>query len=159
MLAIVGVAYTNISQKPLVGYWEFLTLVTGILCVVTQWPEAEDKKARFQLVWTQALHWAAVLVTMNVMLLAGVQQILPSPATSLVLLILLALGTFLAGLNFLSFPLCLLGVAMAFAVPAIAWLKLSVLFFVLVLVLLFGLAMLFWPRGVGTVKLPGDGSG
>jgi len=110
-LAIAGVAYTNISQKPLVGYWEVLALATGVLCVVTEWPRAEDKKARFQLMWTQALHWAAVLVTMNIMLLAAVQQILTSPATSLVLLMLLALGTFLAGLNHLSLPLCLLGLA------------------------------------------------
>jgi hypothetical protein len=151
-LAIAGVAYTNISQKPLVGYWEFLALATGALCVVTQWPEADDKKARFQLMWTQGLHWVAVLVTMNIILLASVQQILPSPATSLVLLMLLALGTFLAGLNFLSLPLCLLGIAMAFSVPAIAWLKLSVLFLVLVVVLLIGLAMVFWPRGAGASR-------
>ena len=30
VLAIVGVAYTNISQQPLVGYWEFLALATGM---------------------------------------------------------------------------------------------------------------------------------
>ncbi len=47
--------------------------------------------------WTQALHWLAVLVAMNIMLFSGVQQVLPALATGLVLLILLALGTFLAG--------------------------------------------------------------
>jgi hypothetical protein len=36
----------------------------------------------------------AVLVTMNIMLVSGVQQLLPMPATGLVLLTLLALGTF-----------------------------------------------------------------
>src|SRR5690348_4135764 len=54
-LAIFGVAYTNISHKPLVGYWEFLALATGLLCVVTNWP-ASDNKARFQLMWMQAAH-------------------------------------------------------------------------------------------------------
>jgi hypothetical protein len=145
-LAIAGVAYTNISHKPLVGYWEFLALATGVLCVFTGWPQADDRKTRFRLIWTQALHWVAVLLTMNIMLLAGVQQILPSPATSLVLLMLLALGTFLAGLNLLSLPLCLLGVAMAVTVPAIAWLKLSMLFLVLGAACLLGLAIIFWPR-------------
>ena len=71
-LAIGGVAYTNISRRPLVGYWEFLAIVMGIVCVVTQWSEFEDKRARFRLMWTQALHWLAVLVTMNVMLLSVV---------------------------------------------------------------------------------------
>jgi len=147
-LAIFGVAYTNISHKPLVGYWEFLALLTGLLCVVTNWP-GSDTNARFRLMWTQAAHWAAVLVTMNIMLLAGVQQILPSPATSLVLLILLALGTFLAGLALLSLPIALLGVSMAITVPAIAWLKLSVLFLVLAAVLLLGIGMIFWQRHAG----------
>src|SRR5207237_8992998 len=90
-LAIGGVAYTNISQRPLVGYWEFLAVVMGLVCVVTQWSELADKQARFRLVWTQALHWLAVLVTMNIMLFSGVQQLLPKLATRLVLLILLAL--------------------------------------------------------------------
>jgi hypothetical protein len=48
---------------------------------------------------------------------------LPAPATSLVLLTLLALGTFLAGVDFLSLRICFLGLVMALAVPAIAWLK------------------------------------
>ena len=34
-LAIGGVAYTNISQPPLVGYWDFLFIAMGIVCVVT----------------------------------------------------------------------------------------------------------------------------
>jgi hypothetical protein len=46
---------------------------------------------------------------MNIMLLSGVQQLLPAPATSLVLLMLLALGSFLAGLNLASLELCFLG--------------------------------------------------
>jgi len=146
VLAIVGVAYTNVSQQPLVGYWEFLALATGAVCVVTQWASARDKQARLRLVVTQALHWAAILVTMNIVLLSGVQSILPAPATSLVLLTLLALGTFLAGVNFLSLQICFLGVAMAIAVPAIAWLKQSALFLLLAAVLVIGLVMTFWPR-------------
>jgi hypothetical protein len=145
-LAISGVAYTNMSRQPLVGYWEFLALAMGVLCVVTEWSALGEKQARFRLIWTQALHWAAVLVTMNVMLLPGVQQLLPALATGLVLLMLLALGTFLAGLNLLSLQICFLGVALALAVPAISWLKQSVLLVILAAVFLIGLGMTFWLR-------------
>jgi len=145
-LAISGVAYMNVSHQPLVGYWEFLTLAMGVVCVVTEWPKVDDRQARFQLILKQALHWGAVLIAMNIMLLSGVQQLLPSPATSLVLLMLMALGTFLAGLNLSSLQICFLGVAMAFAVPAIAWFKQSALFLLLGGVLLIGLALTFWPR-------------
>jgi len=148
-LAIAGVAYTNVSQRPLVGYWEFLALATGVLCVFSEWENAGDRDARLRLMWTQALHWAAILITMNIVLLSAVQNMLPAPAMSLVLLTLLALGTFLAGVNFLSLQICFLGLAMALAVPAIAWLKQSALFFVLAAVFLVGLGVAFWPRQTG----------
>src|SRR5579863_8902375 len=64
VLAVVGVAYTNVSRQPLVGYWEFLALAIGVVCVVTKWTEVEGKEAQLRLVWTQALHWVAVLATM-----------------------------------------------------------------------------------------------
>jgi hypothetical protein len=95
-LAIVGVAYTNMAHQPLVGYWEFLALATGVVCIITEWPKLDGRQAHLRLIWMQSVHWVAVLVAMNVMLLSSVQQFVPTPATSLVLLILLALGTFLA---------------------------------------------------------------
>ncbi|MET4045678.1 hypothetical protein [Bradyrhizobium sp. RT6a] len=146
VLAIAGVAYTNVSHQPLVGYWEFLALAICIVCVVTKWPETQGKEARLRLIWTQALHWVAVLVTMNIILISGVQQLLPTPATGLVLLTLLALGTFLAGVSLLSLQISFLGLAMGIAVPAISWLKQSVFFFLLGAVLLIGLGITFWLR-------------
>ena len=110
------------------------------VCVINKWPEIDSKQARWRLIWTQALHWVAVLVTMNIMLVSGVQQLLPTPATSLVLLISLALGTFLAGVSLLSLQIAFLGLAMGLAVPAKSWLQQSVIFFLLGAVLLIGLA-------------------
>jgi hypothetical protein len=152
MLAISGVAYTNISHQPLVGYWEFLTLAMGVVCVVTDWTKVDDRRARWQLILKQALHWGAVLVAMNIMLLAGVQQFMPAPATGLVLLMLLALGTFLAGLKLPSPQICFLGVAMAVAVPAIAWFKQFALFLLLGALLLVGLGLALWPRRQGNER-------
>jgi hypothetical protein len=144
VLAIAGVAYTNASHQPLVRYWEFLALAIGVVCVVNKWPEIDGKEARWRLIWTQALHWVAVLVTMNIMLVSGVQTLLPTPATSLVLLILLALGTFLAGISLLSLQIGFLGLAMGLAVPAISWLQQSIIFFLLGAALLIGLGITFW---------------
>jgi hypothetical protein len=145
-LAIFGVAYTNISHQPLNGYWEFLSVAMGFVCVATGWPNAHDRQARLRLMWTQAAHWVTILVTMNLVLLRGFQSLLPTPATSLVLLMLLALGTLLAGINLLSLEISFLGLAMAIAVPAVAWLKQSALFFVLAAVLIAGIGIAFWPR-------------
>jgi hypothetical protein len=145
-LTISGVAYTNISHQPPAGFWELLAIMMGALCVLTEWTKGEDRHDQLQLLWTQSLHWIAVLVTMNIMLLTGVQRTLAWPATSLVLLMLLALGTFLAGLNLRSLAICFLGVALVLAVSAIAWLKQSALFLVLVALFLIGLGVIFLPH-------------
>jgi hypothetical protein len=144
-LALGGVAYTNMSHSALNGYWEFLALLTGAVCIFTRWDVHSDRSARIQLIWTQALHWIAVLIAMNVMLLGGVQQQLTAGGSSLVLLILLALGAFTAGLSLMSTQLCFLGVVIAAAVPAISWLQQSVLFIVVAAVFLVGLALTFLP--------------
>jgi hypothetical protein len=145
-LAIVGVAYTNMAHQPLTGYWEFLALATGVVCVITEWPKLDGRQAHLRLIWMQSVHWVAVLVAMNIMLLSGVQQFIPTPATSLVLLLLLALGTFLAGLNLALLPICFLGLSLALAVPAVSWLKQSILFLALIAVFLLGVAVMLWPK-------------
>jgi hypothetical protein len=149
ILAIAGVAYSNFAHQPLTGYWEFLAVAIGVMCVVTRWDKASDRTARFHLIGTQTLHWAAVLVSMNIMVLFRVQSMLPAPAVSLVLLTLLALGTFLAGVAFLSLQICFLGAAMALAVPAIAWLTQSFLFLLLAAILFGGIALALWPARSG----------
>lgn len=120
-LTILGVAYTSVSHQPLIGYWEFLAIATGLVCITTGWLHIHDPKPRFRMVWTQALHWLAFLVAMNIVLFPDVQAMLNAPATGLTLLMLLALGTFVAGVH-VSWHICALGIAMALFVPAIAWL-------------------------------------
>src|SRR6202163_3291871 len=146
-MVLAGVAYANPSHKPIAGDWELLTLMSGGVCIFTEWGKTEDKQARVRLVWTQTVHWIAVLVAMNIMLLSSVQQLLPAPATSLVLLMLLALGSFLAGLNLASLELCFLGLVLALAVPAVSWVKQSMLFVILAGAFVVGIGITFWSSG------------
>ena len=82
---------------------------------------------------------------MNIMLMPSFQQWLPQPATGMVLLTLLAVGTFLAGIHLLSLQVCFLGLAMALSIPAMTWLKQASLLLLLVGVAAVGLAIVFWP--------------
>jgi hypothetical protein len=144
ILTLFGVAYASFSRQSIVGYWEFLTPVIGILCVVTAWPRAPDRAARLRLVWTQALHWLAFLVAMNLLLLSGVASTLSADASGLVILTLLALGTFVAGVHIQAWQICVLGVIMALAVPAIAWIERSALLLLLVFVALAAVGAVLW---------------
>src|SRR5271166_3978352 len=148
-LAIFGVSYSNFSGHPINGYWEFLAIAMALLCVVTGWPKTPDRQARLTLLWTQAAHWVAILVAMNLVLLQGFQQLMPVQAVGLILMLLLGLGTFLAGINLFSLRICFLGLAMALSIPAMTWLKQASLLLLLAGVAIAGLAVAFWPRGRG----------
>jgi hypothetical protein len=144
VLAIFGIAYNSYSKQSIVGYWEFLALVICVVCIGSGLPHAHDKKARLRLVWTQALHWLAFLVAMNVMLLPNVQRMMNADATSLAILTLLALGTFTAGVHILSWQICLVGVVMAVGVPASAWLERSALLLSVGALALLGIGLASW---------------
>ena len=144
VLAIFGIAYNSYSKQSIVGYWEFLALVICVVCIGSGWPHAHDKKARLRLVWTQALHWLAFLVAMNLVLLPNVQRMMDAEATSLAILTLLALGTFTAGVHILAWQICLVGVVMAVGVPASAWMERSALLLGLGAFALLGIGLASW---------------
>src|SRR5215471_9682529 len=64
-LAIFGVAYTSFAQRPLTVYWMTLVPFIGTICVLARWRDVESKNEHLRLIWTQALHWGAVLLAMN----------------------------------------------------------------------------------------------
>ena len=146
ILTLLGVAYTSFLKQPIMGYWELLAPVIGLVCVGAGWPSANEKNARWQLMFTQALHWAAFLLVMNMMLLPGVQRILNASATGLAVLMLLALGTFTAGVHVVSWQVCLLGIIMALCVPAAAWIEASALIVALISMAALGIGVVLWWR-------------
>jgi hypothetical protein len=144
ILTTVGVAYTSFSKKPITGYWELLAPLIALVCVGAGWPSATDYAKRLRLIATQALHWFAFLLVMNMMLLTSVQRDFSASATGLAIFTLLALGTFTAGVHVLSWQVCLLGLIMALGIPAIAWIENSALLLVLVAGAIIGIAAVFW---------------
>ena len=47
-LAIFGVAYSNFSGHPINGYWEFLAIATGLLCIFLRWPNVPERESRLK---------------------------------------------------------------------------------------------------------------
>ena len=144
ILTILGVAYTSFSKQPIIGYWEILAPIIGLVCIANGWASAADNATRLRLITTQALHWLAFLVVMNLLLLPGVQRVFTASSTGLAVFTLLTLGTFTAGVHILSWQICLLGLIMALGIPAIAWIENSALIVVLIAAGLLGIAAVFW---------------
>lgn len=147
-LAIFGVAYTSVAQQPLFGYWEFLGVAVGVACVAIGWRQTKDRRERIVIARTQLLHWAAFLVAMNIVLWPSVNTFLNGPATGLALLLLLALGTFVAGVH-ISADIAVLGLALAVAVPAIAWFKQYALILALGVLVIAAAGVALWSRRDG----------
>lgn len=144
VLMILGVVYTSFSKQPIIGYWEILAPIIGLVCVAAGWRGAVGRAARLQLIGTQALHWLAFLVVMNLMLLPSVQRTFTANATELAVFTLLTLGTFTAGVHVLSWQICLLGLIMALGIPATAWIENSSLILVLIAGGVLGIVSVFW---------------
>jgi hypothetical protein len=144
LLTIGGVAYTSFSKHPILIYWEILAPIIGLVCVWYGWPGSGDNAARLRLVGTQVLHWLAFLLVMNMVFFASVQRLFTATSTALAIFTLLALGTFTAGVHILSWQVCLLGLIMAFGIPALAWIENSALLLVLVAAVVVGIGGAVW---------------
>lgn len=144
VLALFGVAYTSITRTPMTFYWFALTPFIGIVCVVTRWPATKNRDERLNLVWTQALHWGAVLAAMELLYIADVGNVLSTDSRALYVLTLLALGTFTAGVHIAAWRICLVGIILALGVPAIAWLQQSALLISLAVLIVVGIGAPLW---------------
>ena len=144
ILTTLGVAYTSFSKQPIVGYWELLAPLIALVCIGSGWPSATDRTARLTLIGSQALHWLAFIVVMNLLLLPSVQRNFTANSTALAVFTLLALGTFTAGLQVFSWQVCSLGLVMALAVPAIAWIENSALIVVVIFAMMLAVGVAVW---------------
>ena len=144
ILTTLGVAYMSLTKQPLVGFWELLAPLLALVCIGSGWPSANDRTARLILVGSQVLHWLAFIVVMNVLLLPSVQRNFTANSTAIAVFTLLALGTFTAGLQVYSWQVCSLGLVMALAVPAIAWIENSALIVAVIFVMMLAVAVVVW---------------
>jgi hypothetical protein len=81
------------------------------------------------------------------MSVADVSRIMSAPANALAAMTLLALGAFTAGIHVASLPVCIVGIVLVVAVPAIAWLEESALILLLATIFLAAVVVpLFWPH-------------
>ena len=144
ILTTLGVAYTSFSKQPIVGFWELLAPLIALVCIGSGWPSAADKTARLILIGSQALHWLAFIVVMNMLLLPSVQRNFTATSTAIAVFTLLALGTFTAGLQVFSWQVCALGLVMALTVPAVTWIENSALIVAVIFVLMLAVGVVVW---------------
>jgi hypothetical protein len=128
-LAILGVALASLG--PMTVYWEFLVPLFGAVCVYTRMHAARQQAALGRLLRIEVLHWGAVFVSMQLVFF-GASQMMNVDAAGLVIMTLLALGTFTAGAQIGSWRICLVGAVLAIGMPFVAWLERATLLITLI---------------------------
>lgn len=123
LLSLAGVAYTSIAPQASSLFWTLLAVAFGCFCVAAGWNHARGKRARWRLLWTQALHWGALLLCMQLLFIPDMQRMLNTDAIGLALISLMSLGTFLAGVHAASWRICVAALLMAVAAPVIAFIE------------------------------------
>jgi hypothetical protein len=144
VLSFAGIAYTTFAQRSSALYWEILVPIFAVICIVTGWYPAYDERKHWRLLWTQILHWGAFLAAMQLMFMPGVQRTMNTSANGLSLLILLALGTFVAGVHAGSWQISVVGIVLALGVPAIAWVEQSALLVLIAVLVLMAVVVGVW---------------
>lgn len=138
--ALVGVALESLTPQPMTLYWEILAPLFGIVCVFARLRDAQHQAALTRLVRIEALHWGAVVVAMRLVFVGDVRRMMNIDATALMVMTILALGTFTAGAQIGSWRICLVGVILALGVPFVAWLEQATLLITLGSIALLALA-------------------
>lgn len=152
-LALGGIVLTAFRGPTPYYYWMALAPIYGLISIMSGWRRLDTGSERLQLIATQALHWLAFVGAMWLMFLPQVRGIENDNATTLTLLILLALGTFVAGVHARAWRVCAVGGFLALSVPAVAWIQEAAALLLVVsgLVVLFGIAF-WWMRHHESVR-------
>jgi hypothetical protein len=139
LLALAGV----ILRLPVI-YWVILMPVFGTISIVAGWPHATTRQARIDLLVGLALCWAALLLSVWLLFSGGVQGVLNANASSLAMMTLLALGTFVAGVQARVWRICAVGVVLFAAVPGLGWLDQSPLMWTVATIVIVAIGGAVW---------------
>jgi hypothetical protein len=136
-LSIVGVGITDFSPADSYKYWVAMVPIFCGACLILEWSRVRGRGYKWTTILrTQLLHWAGLLVAVRLVFEMLHKGRLDNENTGLVILLLLALSTFIAGLH-LGWRLCLVGGFLGAALVAATYLEEYVW-----ILLLIGLAVL-----------------
>jgi hypothetical protein len=121
--SIIGIGITDFSPADSYKYWVAMVPIFCGACLILEWSRVRGRGFKWTtLLRTQLLHWVGLLVAVRLVFEMLHKGRLDNENTGLVVLLLLALSTFIAGIH-LGWRLCLVGVFLAIALVAATYLE------------------------------------
>ena len=122
-LSIIGIGITDFSPADSYKYWVAMIPIFCGACLILEWSRVRGRGFKWTtFLRTQLLHWVGLLVAVRLVFEMLHKGRLDNENTGLVVLLLLALSTFIAGIH-LGWRLCLVGVFLAVALVAATYLE------------------------------------
>ena len=148
LLDVIGIGVTQFAEGFSHWYWLGMVVVTALACAyIVRFRTHREDLNTAAMMKNEILFWLGVLAAVNLVFFLYQAGRLDNVNTSLVILLLLALSTFLAGLR-LGWQLCLLGGVLSAAVVVAAYL--AQFLWILLLVGLVAVGILFYRAKVKT---------
>jgi|WetSurMetagenome_2_1015567.scaffolds.fasta_scaffold01565_16 hypothetical protein len=123
VLAIIGVGITDFSPASSYWYWLAMAPVFACACLIIEWTRiGSEGKSWLSILRTQLLTWFGLLVAVQLVYFLLRAGRLTYESTGLIILLLLALTTFIVGIH-LGFQLCVLGVFLGLTLLCVAFLE------------------------------------
>jgi uncharacterized membrane protein HdeD (DUF308 family) len=140
LLAIIGIGITDFSPAESHRYWFAMVPVFAGACLILEWSRARGKGQKWTTILrTQVLLWLGLLLAVRLAYLLLHTGRLDNENTGLIILLLLALTTFFAGIH-LGWRLFIVGIFLGLALIGATYLEEFVwifLFIALVVVAIF----------------------
>jgi len=143
-IAMLVLALSGVVLRLPVIYWVILMPVLGAITIGEGWRHFGERRERLGLVYRVALNWCALLLAIYLLFNDGVSGVMNVNAISLSMMTLLALGTFVAGVQARVWQICAVGCVLFAAVPGLGWLDQSPLLFTAATCVIVALGGLAW---------------
>lgn len=143
-IAMLLLALTGLALRLPISYWVFLMPVFAVISIVEGWNHFATRKEKLGLIGRVTAVWCALLLALYIHFSSGVEGVLNANAMSLSMMTLMALGTFVAGLQAHAWRVCVVGGLLFVAVPGLGWLDQSPMLLVAITCLIIALGGLAW---------------
>jgi hypothetical protein len=128
-----------------VSYWLILVPAFGLITIIAGWSNFPTALGRLSHMWTQVFSWGALMFAIYVLYSSGTQvTLLNANANPQVIMTLVALGTFIGGVQARLWQTSAVGIVLFLAVPSITLIHQSALLLVGVSIVIIIVGGLTW---------------
>ncbi len=152
VLCFIGIAYTDVVGVGSINFWLWMIPVFAFAAIILEWSRyIKGEIDGFHFIRQQLLHWTAVFIAIKVIFVLLQLGRLPTNATAFILMTIMSLSTFIAGI-YIGWRFLVLGAFIALATILAAYLETYVWVLIPIAIAIIVIAVLIGWREFKTLR-------